>query len=550
MVDSGNITRSSPYPPRSAQRRPSNTSPSTGPRRPSLPNALYPPPSPSNIGVSSSPHHATPLTDYSLSAHQYNEDLYSGLSTFTFGAAHALPSPHGSDSSDLISPLTRVSGSSSADRTPRPSVSSASSGRRKSRSQRIHDPDEGDDEYEDEDDVARRKTRSKMRAIDDGSRRPSLPTNAYLPSVSTDDQAPLHPSITAHELSPGGSSASESAYDDSEADQDEGDVAEFDTDVELDLPHGPGAAGSLDAPVSDAASQHTFGAGSFDHYGSDHLPADDRASILSDDEEINSISPVIFTRDGEDEAFDDGDRPLPSLPVQAGRTNGSPWEPSSFTVRDSTLALTRDREDSTATVTARRASRSVDDDLTASTMYPDVQPANHVQVRPEFDIQIDDSAPTVEEQQYQYGGYDLDYILGRDSSSRRSWSSGAPSYVQARGRVDPGDPSGLGAVWDAALGNSRRPSTATVNSGDDAFTRQVRHWDPDYGTRKGDWTFKKENTDGLARAPHRMPLPPGTPSDTNQHTMPPGTQEIWRQAYVGRYKVDRVKMTRTCTFSI
>ena len=443
----------------------------------------------------------------------------------------------------MISPLTRVSGPGSADRTPRPSVSSASSGRRKSRSHRARDPDDGDDEYEDEDDVARGKTRSKMRAIDDGSRRPSLPTNAYMPSISTDSPVPVLSSATALELSPGGSSASESVYDDSEVDQDEGELAEFDTDVELDLPHGPGAARRRDAPVSDTASQHTFGAGSFDHYSSEQYYADDRASILSDFEEGNSISPVTFTRDRDDEALDDGDRPLPSLPPQAAKKHNLPWEMPSGPVREGMAALTRDREDSAATVTVRRASRSVDDDLTASTMYPDVQPPSHPSLNPELDIHSAGSATTAEVQEFQYGEYDLDYILGRDNPSRRSWSSGTPSYVQRARRSDSGDPSGLTAVWDAALGGSRRPSTATVNSGDDAFIKHIGTSDPQYSTRKLDWTFKKESTDG--RGPHRMPLPSASPPDTSTHTMQPGTQEIWRQAYVGRYKVDRVKMTRT-----
>lgn len=435
----------------------------------------------------------------------------------------------------MISPLTRVSGTGSADRTPRPSVSSASSGRHKSRILKVNDPDEGDDEYEDDDDVQRGKTRSKMRAIDDGSRRPSLPTNAFIPNVSTDSVVPIPPSAPGLELSPGGSSASESAYDDSEADQDEGDVAEFDTDVELDLPHGLGLSRGHDPPVSDTASQHTFGAGSFDHYGTDSHHSDDRLSILDDEEDGNSISPVLFTRDQDDEAFDDGDRPLPSLPSQ--RKSSLPWDVPVLPGREGGPSSNRDREDSAATVTARRASRSIDDDLKASTIYPDVQPSSHPQI--DFDPQTPLGAPSDQGDQYEYGEYNLDYILG-DSSTRRSWSSGAPSFQGSR-RKDTGDPSSLGAIWDAALPGSRRPSTATVNSGDDPFSRQVNRWDPDYGTRKGDWSFKKESSDG--RGPHRMPLVPTTSADGSVVTMQPGTQELWRQAYVGRFKVDRVKMS-------
>ena len=378
-----------------------------------------------------------------------------------------------------------------------------------------------------------------MRAIDDGSRRPSLPTNTYVPAVSTNSSNPTVPSSL--ELSPGGSSASESAYDDSEADQDEAELAEFDTDVELDLPHGPGISAVHDPPVSDTASQHTFGGGSFNHYGSDSQHASSSLSILDDDDDMNSVSPVTFTRDQEEEELDDGDRPLPFLPVQ--RKASLPWEIPAAPSRDSASSVTRGREDSAATVTARRASRSVDDDLTASTMYPDVQAAAVAAglQNAEFDTQSLSLPTPGEEQEFHYGEYNLDYILGPpDSRSRKSWSSGAPSYIQTARPGESSDPSSLGAAWDAAF--HRRPSTATVNSGEDAFTRQVRTWDPQYTSRKTEWSFKPESTHG--RGPH---LPA---TEIKSQTMQPGTQELWRQAYVGRFKVDRVKMNRECLVTV
>ena len=159
--------RASPYPnPRTTQRRQSNTPPIPDPRRPSLPNMLHPSHSPSNSALPSPSLHASSIADYphtTSTYNQYSEDIYSGLSTFTFGAARP-SSSHTSDGSDMISPLTRVSGTVSADRTPRPSVSSTSSSRHKNRQLKVNDPDEGDDEYEDEDDAARGKARSKMRA--------------------------------------------------------------------------------------------------------------------------------------------------------------------------------------------------------------------------------------------------------------------------------------------------------------------------------------------------------------------------------------------------
>ncbi|GJE95479.1 hypothetical protein PsYK624_116640 [Phanerochaete sordida] len=376
-----------------------------------------------------------------------------------------------------------------------------------------------------------------MRAIDDGSRRPSLPTNTYIPVVSTDaSNAVASSSSTQLELSPGGSSASDGIYDDSEIDQDEAEVAEFDTDVELDLPHGIGAAAALDPPVSDTASQHTFGGGSFDHYGSDSRHASSNLSILDDDDDMESVSPVHITQDHEDEQFDDGDRPLPTLSVP--RKGSLPWDIPTLPVRDGPPGVTRSREDSAATVTARRASRSVDDDLTASTMYPDVQ--NSLQ-NAEFHAQALSQPTPTEDPVYQYGEYDVGYILGnKDNWGRKSWSSGAPSYIQGGRPGEPvgGEPGGLGAAWDAAF--HRRPSTATVGSGDDAFVRHVHAWDPEYKSRKGEWTFKPESTDG--RGPHRMPLATTAAVENKHHNMQPGTQELWRQAHVGRFKVDRVKM--------
>ena len=80
-------------------------------------------------------------------------------------------------------------------------------------------------------------------------------------------------------MSPGAGSGPESGFDDSEAD--DGEAAEFDTDVEYDLQRTHG--GGLDPPVSDTASQHTFGVGGYDPYSSSH--SGDEFSIREEDEE-------------------------------------------------------------------------------------------------------------------------------------------------------------------------------------------------------------------------------------------------------------------------
>jgi hypothetical protein len=158
-----------------------------------------------------------------------DDDLYahSSLDTFSFGAATAHRQPF---DPDMPSPLSVRAASESGhshstgsvDRTPRPSIS--------------HTRDEG---CEDE----TRRCRAKMRAIDDGGRRPSLPTNIYTPDRHGAEDRPSPSSGRDAEASGSDSDpiASGSASD-ADFDRDESGIV--DTDVELD---------SLDH------SQNTFG---------------------------------------------------------------------------------------------------------------------------------------------------------------------------------------------------------------------------------------------------------------------------------------------------
>ena len=203
----------------------------------------------------------------------------------------------------------------------------------------------------------------------------------------------------------------------------------------------------------------------------------------------------------------------------------------------------RDREDSAMTIIASRGSRSVEN-LTTTSPEPLQSPRRDT--RP-LDAHDGTSAPddgAAPNDEFQYGPYDLNYILS-GVESRKSWSSGSASYVQSGGRRASGDPYSLAQAWDTELFRSgRRPSTVTIGSSEDAFTRHVRALDPDYNVREERWSFKKENSDG--RGPHRMQLTtsaPQTPNVPTSHTMMPQTQEIWRQEFVGRYKVDRLKIS-------
>lgn len=309
----------------------------------------------------------------------------------------------------------------------------------------------GDVEDEDEDDAARQKSRSKMRAIDDGSRRPSLPTNLYIPgsgsapsSATIPSEANGGSSSEASPISPiqrrrsrGTGSGLDSGMDDSESDPQQGDHPDLDTDVEFDL------RGSDGLPItSDASSERTFGfSHDFDHYGRPHpghidtsgSPSErsDQMSINEDDRDDDdddgrgvSVSPVTFSRHDYDSEGPEVDTfyvgpEQPSPP----RRSSVPWDgtPSgresrasrtsrgSRRSRDSrdqdgsgsdtsavvasVLNSAREREDSIATITGRRASRSVDDGLNMSaevdpfnTFNPPngASPSSHPQTRADF----------------------------------------------------------------------------------------------------------------------------------------------------------------------
>lgn len=219
------------------------------------------------------------------------------------------------------------------DRTPRHSVS--------------HPRDEEDDH-----DEAARQTRSKMRAIDDGRRRPSLPANMFSekPSTSETDEDRL----------------------DSHSDSGEEGGA-LDTDMEL------------EAPVHDGASQHTFGGargsrawGRQQREGAseDSEPERQYDSYVVDPSERDDDqggSPVTFaaTITSDDDRWsysDSSDRGTSAHQYASGRRPSLPMAiPTPTHTSGFDTAEQRDREASIATITnARRPSRSLDDDLNAS----------------------------------------------------------------------------------------------------------------------------------------------------------------------------------------
>ncbi|KAI0743510.1 hypothetical protein C8Q80DRAFT_1272200 [Daedaleopsis nitida] len=496
---------------RPPHRRPTHTpSSSLNSRRPSLPTIINLPvakalPSPPTTSTNDNAYFLAPP-----------DDIYSNLSTFTFGAAHS-ESPH---RTELISPFT-VPNPAGSDRTPRQSVSSTSTRTRTPRVQpkEVEEGQRADDEDEEE---AARQTRAKMRAIDDGTRRPSLPVNGHpKPSGSvspsrldTDSEADLD---------------STTSYDDGE---------ELDTDVEFDYRNI-----SRD-DVSDTASLHTFGGGS-DHYAPPGPPRDYRMSIAhSDDEEMEgdvvvtgASSPVTFAR-----IRDSGGESGPSSPssLPQSRRGSVPW-----TIAGVTGPPPRDREDSEVTILAgRRLSRSLNDELGHPPLaLPSAQPTSQPTSRSDWrNLEVAASIAQGQVEQTQddeqsplepsvlepaandtYEGFNLQYILG--DPSRRSWSSGAPSYI-APGARDSHRQSTSVAPWEEAysISSGRRSSTTTMS--DDPFTSQLRKLDQGYTRRREEWSFRKEMADGANQA-------------MSTSSSRPAIHELWRHQYVGRFKVDK-----------
>ncbi|OSD06785.1 hypothetical protein PYCCODRAFT_1359570 [Trametes coccinea BRFM310] len=498
--------------PRRATHTPSSSI--TSSRRTSLPTILH------HSATKTAPSPPTTTTTINNNHDNANfltasDDIYSNLSTFTFGAARASSS---SRRAEHISPFT-VSGPNGADRTPRQSLSGPSNG---SRTPRDH-PSGGGKGHEDEEEAAR-QNRAKMRAIDDGTRRPSLPTNAHSAPASTPSSPPRPETDSEAELD-------SAAYDDGE---------ELDTDVEFDYRN------FSREDVSDAVSHHTFGGGSIEPHSPSQSTGDARMSMAlsvvehhEEDEhmDVGTSSPVLFARI-RDSSGESSSSPISSPPNS--RRGSVPWN----------IAVgpppVRDREDSEATILAgRRMSRGLDElhvSSSTSSSQATTQPISHsdwrsleaqvqAQAQIQGQLQEEQRGQPGEQQENQppeasasdaYEGFNLQYVLG--DPLRRSWSSGAPSYI-APGGSD--SRRGSIAPWENnSISSGRRSSTTTMS--DDAFTSQLRKLDKGYTRRHEEWSFRKETADG-----------PGRPSSVTSRSGRPAIQELWRHEYVGRFRVDK-----------
>lgn len=502
-----------------------------------------------------------------------------------------------------------------ADRTPRASVSTASSSTKppSSRSRngkqkaKDTDADMGDDEYEDEDDAARQKARSKMRAIDDGSRRPSLPTNIYIPDNSS--PSPVSPSPQQNkereqqQLSPAvGSERGDSAPDDSEPDGDEGDL---DTDVEFDLQqHGhsphldgllPNSQARMKSSGNDLQRPRFRRRRSLDRDRNNARQGRDGNESAADDNDDTrevSVSPVTFSRNGYDSAGEEGPEVdtfyvAPNDQQQRRqskrRSEPVPWDsPFAVSGPNSTTseATPRDREDSMATITAARASlgtpaphamTSMDVFAGGSSGNPEeLQHQDQQMVESPQRLEQEQLMQMQQQQQHQsendvYDGFNMDYILsgppGSGSSVRRS--SWAPSYIQA---PPSNNNNNSPSFWNHMTGPDaygRRPSTMTVgtSSGEDIFTKHLRLFDEGYDERRAAWSFRMDGVDVSVNGRRSSAANAGLSGHGHGHgqgqvhekvdprkPMEPNTREIWRQAYVGMFKVDRQRVE--CMFCL
>ncbi|KAI0292696.1 hypothetical protein B0F90DRAFT_1822679 [Multifurca ochricompacta] len=352
-----------------------------------------------------------------------NDDEYythSSLATFSFGAASV--HRHSYDR-DVPSPLsvqaTSESGHShstgSTDRTPRPSISHT----------------RGTDDEGDEDDA--RRNRAKMRAIDDGGRRPSLPTNRYIPDRSTAENLP-GPSSRRFPEAPGSDSDPVTSGSASDAEIDPGNESGIvDTDVEL------------EGIAPDDASQNTFGLDqvrsqyAFDsgvESDGDGPPGTQQCAdwyIVDPNERRQEAgSPVIFASadsdDDDSDVSETGSRGFAAMRRNSVAIRMASARDRSFHASDTDLMLmqanAREREDSVTTV--RRPSygdfeSSFHSSITSPNreQQPPLPPANWSMFANNAGVpQADDSGEHV------YQGIDLNYIMNVGSvagpGSRRS----------------------------------------------------------------------------------------------------------------------------------
>ncbi|KAF9644782.1 hypothetical protein BDM02DRAFT_3131532 [Thelephora ganbajun] len=426
-----------------------------------------------------------------------NDELYSGLKTYSFGAPGIIRSS--SPESDILEsyPSPRYF---EHHQRPRRSLSSVPTLR---------------DEMEIDEAEISRHSRAKMRAIDDGGRRPSLPKN---PASS-----PSPP--------PSASSLSSS-----------------------DVIHRNENPSSSDIIMDDRASTYTFGVPAMYHH------SDSEQSSYLDEEPLDhlSTSPITFAHTppgvGDDE---EGRRNSFVVPIghDIQLRRGSVPLAIPETPRPNNRAGMISGDEIQA---MRKMSRSLDDEISILGLGDpsDIhQPGGSARSEPlskadwsSFQQHIDArttprthahrSQPQAEgeDESSAYTGLNLAYILGSDEGGRprSSWSS--ESFVQRRQSVAQNTGGFVGFGLSFGRDVDRRPSVATA-TGEDTFLRHLQHNDANYALRLEEWTFGKEKAD--ATGPRLSGL---TAGGITAPTIGPGTYELWKCHVVGRFNVERLAL--------
>lgn len=354
-----------------------------------------------------------------------------------------------------------------------------------------------------------RHSRAKMRAIDDGGRRPSLPKNPSSP-----------PSLSVRTSS--------------------------------DVTH-RSEPSSADHVMDDRSSTYTFGVPAMYHH------SDSEQSSYLDEEPLDqlSTSPITFayTPPGDDDEARRNSFVVPIGHDLQLRRGSIPLAIPDTPRQDSrTEILSRDEIQA-----MRKLSRSLDDDINSLGLGETSsieQQGGSARSEPmskadwsSFQQSIESrTTPTLnslrrlstegdeeEDNPNAYIGLDLAYILGSggDGGPRHSWS--AESFVQRRPSVAQ-SAGGFGA-FGISFGREpeRRPSVATA--GEDTFLRHLQHNDANYALRLEEWTFGKEKAD--APGPRLSGL---TAGGVYAPTIGPGTFEIWRCQLAGRFNVERMAL--------
>ena len=425
-----------------------------------------------------------------------SEELYSGLKTYSFGAAGVTRSS--SPDSEIYEPHPAPWYTEQHQR-PRRSLSSVPTPR---------------DEMEIDEAEITRHSRAKMRAIDDGGRRPSLPKN---PTSS-----PSPPLSASWRNSP-------------------------------DVTHRDENPSSADVIMDDRASTYTFGVPAMYHY------SDSEQSSYLDEDPLDqlSTSPITFAHTPLGAGDEEGRRNsfVVSIghDVQLRRGSVPMLIPETPRPNDRSGMLGGDEIQA-----MRKMSRSLDDEISTLGLGEPSniqQPGGSARSEPltkadwsSFQQQIDTRPTPValaqqlqssaeqeeeEDESNAYTGLDLGYILGsgRGGGPRSSWSS--ESFVQRRLSVTQNTGGFAGFGLSFHRDGDRRPSVATA-TGEDTFFRHLQRNDALYALRLEEWTFGKEKAD--AAGPRLSGLAAG---GITAITIGPGTHEIWRCHVVGRFNVER-----------